>query len=108
MIDKKSETLKIYMTPSQKEIIVSKAAAVNKTMSDFMLSASLDQPFKIGGERLDETFLHFMTEQQKMMHIIARLTLYIGGEQTSPDQIMEFFKQCKTDAEKLYGNGSAN
>ena len=102
MSTRKSETLKIYMTPAQKNKIMAKAAAANTTMSDFMLSASLEKPFKFEGDRLDETFLHFMTEQQEMMHIIARLTLFIGGEQTSPDQIMDFFKQCKLDAEKLY------
>ena len=46
---------------------------------------------------------HFITEQEKMMYMIARLTLFIGGEQTTPNEIMKFFNECKADAEKLYG-----
>lgn len=103
---KKSETLNIYMTPVQRSIIESKATAMNTTMSEFILCAALDQPLNQGTSRLNDTVLHIMNEQQKMLHIIARLILYVGAAHSSDEEVMDFFNDCRIDAEKLYGNGS--
>lgn len=107
-----SEKISYRVTQKQKLFLASLAKQNGKTLSDFCRNAALtstDNTYLLAQqETFNDLVKHYLLEQQKMMHIIARLTLFIGGEQTSPDQIMEFFQQCKLDAEKLYGNGSAN
>lgn len=107
-----SSIIAYRVTTKQKLFLESLAHQSGKTISEFCRNAALtstNSTFQLAQQTaFNDTVKHYMIEQQKMMYIIARLVVYIGGEVTREDQIMEFFNVCKSDAEKLYGNGSGN
>ena len=107
-----TDKVSFRVTTTQKTFLESLAHQSKKNLSDFCRNAALnstDSTFQLAKQTaFNETVKHYMIEQQKMMYIIARLVVFIGGETTSETQIMDFFNDCKSDAEKLYGNGSGN
>jgi len=103
----KTDKIEVYLTQEQKiRIEALTRLSGNSSMSEYVLSSVFSPSF--GNEKADfyRNINRFMEEQQKMMYIIARVALFIGGEQTSPDEVMKFFKQCQNDAEAKYGENA--